>query len=511
MTKEVSVDSDYQTDEVWLLGVQRKLYQWSREHSDDAYRDLWNWVTDPRNLRIAWGTIAGNRGKKTPGVDGETVASIDAGEGPAMFLWKLRKELRSGEYRPDPARRQWIPKPGKPGKFRPLGIPTVKDRVVQCAVKQILEPIFEARFLLVSYGFRPGRGCHGCLEHIRVTIQSRGRPAEDGRRHEAPYQWVIEGDIKACFDNIGHHYLMERVRHGVSDLKVNRLVLAFLKAGVLEDFKYSPTDTGTPQGGVLSPLLANIALSAIEERYWKWVKHPTRPEHRSTGVQLAAKKRARDRTAGRPVFYPVRYADDFVIFVSGNYGDALSEKESLAAYLTEEMGLTLSPEKTRITKLTEGFRFLGCRVRLKWDDRFGLHARVEIPREPINGFRRRIKKIAGRQTLRRPLKGILQELNPILRGWAAYYRYCVGAKSILTDLDWFVRQRLWLWMRAKHPRSTVKKLTRWRRPSRVHPGNQVWAEDTVEQYLMGYLPVHRFELRWMRKPEYAKTSGEPDA
>jgi group II intron reverse transcriptase/maturase len=251
------------------------------------------------------------------GVDGATVEKIATGIGIDKFLHELREELRAGEYRPSPARRKWIPKPGKPGKFRPLGIPTVKDRVVQCAVKQVLEPIFEARFWPVSYGFRPGRGSQACLEHIRVTIQSRGKPAADGYRHRSPYQWVIEGDIEACFDNIGHHPLMERVRHGVADLKVNRLIVQFLKAGVLEHVTYSPTDTGTPQGGVLSPLLANIALSVIEERYRDWVRRPESPELKSDGIRLAAIKRDKDRKAGRTVFYPVRYADDFLIFVSG--------------------------------------------------------------------------------------------------------------------------------------------------------------------------------------------------
>ena len=172
-TEERSVDSDYQAEQAWLLGVQRKLYQWSWENPTEPYRDLWNWVTDPRNLRCAWRSIATNKGKRTSGVDGETVESIVSRLGVDAFLDGLRNELRQRSYCPSPARRVWIPKRGKPGKFRPLGIPTVADRVVQCAVKQVLEPIFEARFWHVSYGFRPGRGCHGALEHIRQTIMPR--------------------------------------------------------------------------------------------------------------------------------------------------------------------------------------------------------------------------------------------------------------------------------------------------------------------------------------------------
>jgi RNA-directed DNA polymerase len=159
------MDLGDQADDVWLLNVQRKLYQWSRNHPEDSYRDLWNWVIDIRNLRYAWRQIALNQGRRTAGVDGMTVAGIREAIGVETFLEQIRDDLKRGRYEPSPSRRKLIPKPRQPGKFRPLGIPTVRDRVVQCAVKNILEPIFEAGFWHVSYGFRPGRGCHGALEH----------------------------------------------------------------------------------------------------------------------------------------------------------------------------------------------------------------------------------------------------------------------------------------------------------------------------------------------------------
>jgi len=196
------VDSDDQAGEAWLLSVQHKLYQWSRNNPDSCYRELWNWVTDLRNLRCAWRRIVSNKGSRTAGIDGITVASIRR-RGIEAFLKGLRDDLRAGRYRPRPGRRKWIPKPGQPGKFRPLGIATVTDRVVQCTVKHLLEAIFEATFWHVSYGFRPGRGCHGALEHIRTAIRPRAK-ASDGRRQRAPYQWVIEGDIKACLDRTSY-------------------------------------------------------------------------------------------------------------------------------------------------------------------------------------------------------------------------------------------------------------------------------------------------------------------
>jgi group II intron reverse transcriptase/maturase len=505
------VDSGHQADQAWLLGVQTKLYQWSREHAGQQYRELWNWVTDSRNLRCAWRHIATNKGKRTPGVDGETVGTIRRVKGEAAFLDELRKELRAGSYRPSPCRRKLIPKQGKPGKYRPLGIPTVKDRVVQCAVKQILEPIFEAGFWHVSYGFRPGRGCHGALEHIRMAIRPRATAA-DGLRRKPPYQWVIEGDIKGCFDHIDHHSLMQRVRGRIADRKVNRLLVQFLQAGVLTEEQFLTTPTGTPQGGIISPLLANIALSVIEERYERWVNHQSkiRKSRTSNGVKAASFARSSDRQAGRPVFFPIRYADDFVVLVSGTKEDALAEKEALAAFLQGTMRLELSSEKTRVTALTEGFDFLGHRVRLRWDPRFGYTPRIEIPKAKLSGLRRRVKELTRRNRVPLSLSRQLQDLNPILRGWGYYYRYCTNAKRFLVQLDWYVGDRLWRWMRKKYPKAGARWIAQHRRWTAI--GHRlVWKTDEHEQFLMGRIPVRRYRRGWMGSPDYAKTPGEPDA
>jgi RNA-directed DNA polymerase len=209
-------------DKSWLQSEQRRLYEQSRNNPDYVFRKLWGFITDPRNLRIATARVAQNKGARTAGVDGLTVRRV-LGVGVDTFVQDLRSELRAGAYRPSPVRRVLIPKPGQPGKFRPLGIPTVRDRVVQAAVKNILEPVFEADFYPVSYGFRPGRGVHGALEHLRLLLRPKDAAMEPDRR--LPYQWAIEGDIKGCFDNIDHHGLMSRVRRRIADTKVNRLVL----------------------------------------------------------------------------------------------------------------------------------------------------------------------------------------------------------------------------------------------------------------------------------------------
>lgn len=504
------VDSGSQADKVWLLSVQAKLYQWSQAHPDEQYRELWNWITDPRNLRCAWRRVAANRGHRTSGIDGMTVSKIRRKFGVDEFLQEIRETLRNGSYRPQPCRRKLIPKPGKPGAFRPLGIPTVKDRVVQSAIKQILEPIFEAGFWHVSYGFRPGRSCHGALEHIRMSIRPRAK-AEDGKRHTMPYQRAIEGDVEACFDKIDHHLLMQRVRSRVADKKVTRLLTRFLKAGVLSEDQILRTDSGTPQGGIASPLLANIALSVIEERYERWTRRSMVPNARSKtdGVTAARNTRMADRLRGRPVFFPIRYADDFVVLVSGTGEDAEAEKSALADYLALSMGLTLSPAKTKITPLEEGFEFLGHRVRLRWHPTFGWTPRIEIPKAKIIELRRRIKRLTARGTTSGSLVDKLRELNPILRGWAYFYQFCTNAKPIFATLDWYVRDRLWRWMRRKYPKANATAIARHLCPGATP--RRIWTAGNQTQFLMSSVPVMRFRRGWMRGPDYAGSLGEPDA
>jgi len=490
------VDTDAKTDTVWLLGVQRKLYQWSRENPEGAYREVWGWVTDTRNLWCAWRTVASSKGRRTPGIDGVTVKHIRK-FGEAKYLEGIKEELRQGTYVPSPSWRKMIPKPGKPGEFRPLGIATLKDRIVQCAVKQIIEPLFEARFWQVSYGFRPKRSCHGALEHIRCALTSP-TVAKDGKRHANPYPWVIEGDIKGCFDNLLQHQILERVRRRCYDRKVIRLIRAFLKAGILAEDQFIRTDAGTQQGGNLSPLLANSALEVIEERYARWV-------YRAKDTEQHAARLARmyDRKAGRPVFFPIRYADDFVILVSGTYDDAVREKEALAAYLQDTAKLTLSQGKTRITPLMQGFEFLGHRVRMKWEPHYGFRPRIEIPKHKAADMRHRIKQWTTRKTTMRSLAWVLRKLNPLLRGYGYFYRHCTGGKRILGSIDWYVGDRIMRWMRRKYPAAGARKIMRSHRRSVAHPGCKVWQDGKEEQFLMGYISVQRFRLGWMRRPDYA--------
>ena len=306
---------------------------------------------------------------------------------------------------------------------------------------------------------------------------------------------------------------MNRLRRHCADRNVNQLITQFLKAGVLAEEQILRTDAGTPQGGIISPLLANVALGIIEERYERWVNHQHKRQARRTGdgIRAAMWARSSDRQAGRVVYFPFRYADDFVILVSGTEEDARTEREALAVMLHEQMGLTLSAEKTRVTAITEGFEFLGHRVLMRWDARYGWTPRIVIPKQKAADLRHKVKQLTGRSTLLWSLDELLQKLNPLLRGWAHFYRYCTGAKDVLSTMDWYVGDRLWRWMRKKHPKASVQRILQHRRPSRFRPSRRVWQTDLREQYLMGWLKVQRYRRGWMVPPDFTSTAGKPDA
>jgi RNA-directed DNA polymerase len=306
-----------------VLVMQKKLHQWAMAGPGRRFDDVFNLVYDPAFLVVAWSRVRSNKGARTAGVDGVTPRSVDSGA--RKLLGELRDDLKARRFVPARVREVVIPKAG--GKVRRLGIPTVADRVVQSSLKLVLEPIFEADFRPCSYGFRPKRRAQDAIAEIHYLAS----PSRD-------YHWVFEADIKACFDEIDHVALMGRVRDRIKDKRVLGLVKAFLKAGVLtEDGRHQGTITGTPQGGILSPLLANIALSVLDEHFaHKW---------EALGPEWT---RAKRRRAGEPVMRLVRYADDFVVMLHGTRDDAEALWDEVTAVL-EPMGLRLSPEKTPLS------------------------------------------------------------------------------------------------------------------------------------------------------------------
>jgi RNA-directed DNA polymerase len=326
-----------------------------------------------------------------------------------------------------------IPKPG--GKRRRLGVATVRDRVVQAALKTVLEPIFEADFHPCSYGFRPKRRAQDAIAEIHFYT-SRS------------YEWIVEGDIKACFDEISHSALLERMRHRVGDKRVLGLVKAFLKSGILgEDGELRESDTGAPQGGLLSPLLSNIALSVLDEHFAKaWEE---------MGNCDARKRRRRKGLAN---YRLVRFADDWVVMVAGTKADAERLRDEAAAVLLP-MGLRLSEEKTVVAHIDQGLNFLGMRIqrhRQRGSNRRFVYTYPS--RAALMAVKAKVRSIT-RGSTNQSLPFLLHRLNPVLRGWANYHRHGASSKtfSYLSSFTW---RRVWSWLRHKHPKATVKQLRR---------------------------------------------------
>ena len=405
--------------------IQGKLHCWAIADGDRRFDDLFNLVCDPAVLTVAWERVAGNKGSRTPGVDGSTVTWIDSRVGVDVFLHDVRAQLKARTFTPMPVRQVMIPKAS--GKLRALGIPTVTDRVVQAALKLVLEPIFEADFAPCSYGFRPNRRAQDAIAEIHhYTSKS--------------YRWVLEADIEACFDNIEHAALMDRLRHRISDKRILALVKSFLKAGVMTTIGTTEgTITGTPQGGILSPLLANIALSVLDEYFMQqW-----------TATMASEQQRQKRRRHGLANFRLVRYADDFVVVVTGEKEHAEALRERVADVLAP-MGLQLSAEKTRVVSLDDGFDFLGFnirRMRKRGSAKFFVYT---VPsRKAIASIRARVRAMTYRATLHRDPGYLMDYLGRVLRGWANYFRHGVS-KRIFNGIDSYAWQRITAWLRKKH-------------------------------------------------------------
>jgi group II intron reverse transcriptase/maturase len=392
--------------------LQRTLYRAAKAEPGRRFHALYDKLSRRDVLERAWDQVRRNRG--AAGIDHATLADIEQ-FGIDRLLAELATDLRAGRYRPLPGRRVWIPKPGS-AERRPLSIPAVRDRVVQAAARIVIEPIFEADFLPVSFGFRPKVAAHDALQ-VLLDEAFRGR------------RWVVETDIASCFEAIPHQGLMAALEERISDRHLLKLLRALLRAGVLEAGSVRRSVSGTPQGGVISPLLANVYLHRLD-RAW-----PTR----GSGVL-------------------VRYADDLVVMCR-NRGEAEQALAALRSILAE-LGLEPKEAKTRIVELREGgegFDFLGFEHRWVRVRRLGHRYIAFLARWPSRRARQhardRVRELTARERLLLPVEVVVGDVNRFLRGWAGYFRYGNSTRRF-DQIMTYATQRVARFVAKRHKRSS---------------------------------------------------------
>jgi RNA-directed DNA polymerase len=423
--------TDWKRHPAWTEAMRAALNR--RRTEGGKWFSLNDRMYDPRQLWAAWERIdqrtKGEARRRGAGVDGVTVEGFS--KRAEQETARLAEELKTGRYRPKPVRRHWINKPGTTRK-RPLGLPCVRDKVVQEALRSLIEPIFECEFKDGSHGFRPGRSTDTACQRLEANLQT-------GKG------WIVDADITGFFDNIDHEKLLDQVNRRIADGKVLKLIRAFLEAGVMEEMNVRYATTGTPQGGIVSPLLANIFLHALDERL------------EAAGIGW------------------VRYADDFLLLC-----ETRTEAEAalrVAREVLEAMGLSLSPEKTSIVHLEEGFDFAGWHYR----------GRQRWPRgKSVKALRRKLSEKTRRK---RPgsMDQICRELTPILRGWFHYFRDGNSGKVFHEVIGWQRRRLRSILHRRHHGHGIGQASLHLKWPNRCFA---TWGLFDLEAALTRYRVIH---------------------
>lgn len=485
---------------------------------DKRFGKLYRMVGRMDMLNSAWAHVKANKGSRTPGVDGMTRDQVNA-----ATLEKLREELTTGVYAPVPVKRSYAPKKqrdkSRGKKKRPLGIPTLLDRTVQEAAKRILEALYEPVFRPSSHGFRPNRSTISALRHVAYA-------------YKAGASWIIEGDIKACFDSIPHHVVLNLLRKRIKDERFIDLIRRFLQAGCMESGKRHDTYSGTPQGGIISPILANIVLHEFD--VWMEAQGANRPqetnkEYRArqtpaykqltrrikylreqlkqgapfpkgrSAVEIKAeltrleqeRRRTKPSTAHPSVRY-VRYADDFLVILNGaSRADAEAWKANIAVWLKETLGLTLSEEKTLITHADETLRFLGYDVQGIRNPNGTHWARLSIPTDAYQSVVERLQDATRYRHA--PELDVFANVNALARGWSQYYCYANDSKVKLSRLTGIVYWLTALYLARKH-NQTVRQVMRshyGRDPKTGHLALSIIDPHGKALFVWNKYPAHR--------------------
>jgi RNA-directed DNA polymerase len=425
--------------------MQRKLSQWAADDPTKRFVDLYSLLCNEIWLRVAHHSVNTNQGRETAGIDGRTMSNFNGDVDGNIN--RLRETLKAKTFEPMPVRRVYIPKSN--GKKRPLGIPTIEDRIVQEALRMALEPIWEADFSKHSYGFRPNRSTYDAMTYIGKRLT--GKSGET-------YQLVIEGDIASYFDTIPHRRLIKVIKKRVADRDIRNLIWKFLRAGVMYKGNHSETLTGTPQGGIVSPLLANIYLHELD-RYME-----------STYLTLPEWKRQKRRESGKGNFLYARYADDFIVLCNGTKAEALNMKEELKDVLNQ-MGLTLSEEKTKVTHITEGFDFLGYRVIRERGRKGTMVPKVKIPERAIEKFQAKMKDILAPTRANESVRAKILASNQLIRGWCEYYRCTSGPSRVFGELTHEIFFLMAHWLGRKYKLSIPGVMRKFRKDSTFRTGS----------------------------------------
>jgi group II intron reverse transcriptase/maturase len=425
------------------------LAKWSTEDKSRKFDRLLRLIASKEWLLEAATRTLKSPGSKTAGVD--DISKTEFAEKINVHVEVIRAELLSGTYQPLPARRVYIPKAN--GKLRPLGIPSLKDRVVQRAMLMAMEPIWESDFHRDSYGFRPARSVHHSIRAVKLTLQ-------DGDKHTAG-RWVIEGDLTSYFDTVHHKLLMGCVRKRIQDKRFLDLLWNLLKAGCVDKGLFCASDEGVPQGGVLSPLLSNIMLNEfdqwLESRYlskkarkdrWYWNSSLVRP--------LAVQE---GRTWLPAVAYS-RYADDFVVIVKGTKQQAEVIKEECRQFLETKLKLQLNSEKTAITHVNDGFTFLGHRVIRKLGPKGTMRTVTQIPFKKFQSFAAKVVKELSSNYDVDKLK-MVESLNRKIRGWSNFYQFTDFVAVMFMKMDSILFWKLGYWLSRKYRLTLRGVIKRW--------------------------------------------------